>query len=74
MFLPSYSPNFNLIERFWKFLKKKVLYNHYYENFDDFKNAIDACLKNCRKKYKNELKSLMTFNFQSFENLPIHAA
>ncbi|MDR0609031.1 MAG: IS630 family transposase [Planctomycetaceae bacterium] len=73
MFLPSYSPNLNLIERYWKLLKKKILYNHYYKNFDDFKKAIDECLKNRNKKYKKELKSLMTFNFQSFENVPIHA-
>ncbi len=25
LFLPSYSPNLNLIERLWKFIKKKVL-------------------------------------------------
>jgi len=25
--LPSYSPNLNLIERLWKFVKKKCLYN-----------------------------------------------
>jgi len=30
VFLPPYAPN-HLIERFWKFLKKNVLYNRYYE-------------------------------------------
>ena len=30
LFLPSYSPNLNLIERLWKFVKKKCLYNEYY--------------------------------------------
>ena len=29
--LPPYSPNLNPIERLWKFFKKKVLYNKYYE-------------------------------------------
>ncbi|CAD7853876.1 MAG: Mobile element protein, partial [Olavius algarvensis Gamma 1 endosymbiont] len=29
VFLPSYAPNLNLIERFWKFFKKKTLYNRY---------------------------------------------
>jgi len=29
-FLPAYSPNLNLIERFWKFFKRQVLYNRYY--------------------------------------------
>ena len=33
-FLPPYAPNLNLIERYWKFFKKKVLYGTYYETFD----------------------------------------
>ena len=40
IFLPPYSPNLNLIERLWRFLKKIVLYNRYYERFVDFKEAI----------------------------------
>jgi DDE superfamily endonuclease len=28
-YLPPYSPNLNLIERFWKFLKRKVARNRY---------------------------------------------
>jgi transposase len=39
VFLPAYSPNLNLIERLWKFFKKKVLYNKYYENLDAFRKA-----------------------------------
>jgi transposase len=30
LFLPPYSPNLNLIERFWKFLRKKVTCNTNY--------------------------------------------
>jgi transposase len=30
LYLSAYSPNLNLIERFWKFVKKKVLYSKYY--------------------------------------------
>ena len=30
LFLPPYSPNLNLIERFWKFVKKHCLYSRYY--------------------------------------------
>ncbi len=29
-FLPPYSPNLNLIERLWKFFRKKALNNRYY--------------------------------------------
>jgi transposase len=31
LFLPSYSPNLNIIERLWKFTKKKILFAKYYE-------------------------------------------
>src|ERR1700675_4857915 len=43
-FLPSYSPNLNLIERLWKFVKKQVLYGRHYATFADFRAAIDGCL------------------------------
>jgi len=33
LFLPTYSPNLNLIERLWKFVKKEVLYSKCYPNF-----------------------------------------
>mgnify|MGYP003605911059 FL=1 len=36
LYLPAYSPNLNLIERLWKFVKKKVLYSKYYPNFAEF--------------------------------------
>jgi len=69
VFLPSYSPNLNLIERFWKFVKKKSLYNHFYCSFEDFCTAIDDCIKNANEMHANELKSLMTLRFQTFENI-----
>jgi len=62
VFLPSYSPNLNLIERLWKFMKKKILYNKYYEKFDDFKEAALGFFENI-EQYKNELDSLLTNNF-----------
>lgn len=67
LFLPSYSPNLNLIERLWKFVKKQSLNNIYYETFEDFKSGINACLKNIDKKYKLQIASLMTLKFQIFE-------
>lgn len=44
VFLPSYSPNLNIIERLWKFIRKKVLYGKYYENFQLFKNGISSSI------------------------------
>ena len=63
VFLPSYSPNLNLIERLWKFFKKKVLYNTYYEKLDDFRQA---CIKFFRNidSYQNELTTLMSGEFE----------
>ena len=39
-FLPPYSPNLNPIERLWKWMKERIIYNTYYEHFEDFKLAI----------------------------------
>lgn len=39
-FLPPYSPNLNPIERLWKLLKERILYNKYYEKYKDFRNAV----------------------------------
>lgn len=63
VFLPSYSPNLNLIERLWKFMKKQVLYNKYYEKFDTFKQTTLGFFENIQQ-YKIELDSLLTNNFQ----------
>lgn len=68
LFLPSYSPNLNIIERLWKFVKKKCLYAKYYDTFDKFKNAIISTMKNTNSdvEYINELKSLLSLKFQLF--------
>src|SRR5437868_6219839 len=44
-FLPPYSPNLNPIERVWKWMKERVMYNTYYEYFDDFKTAVIGFLE-----------------------------
>ena len=44
-FLPPYSPNLNPIERVWKWMKERVMYNTYYEEFDDFKLAVMGFLE-----------------------------
>lgn len=71
VFLPSYSPNLNLIERFWKFVKKQCLYSKYYETFTSFKEAIQEVVYNKDGKYDQELNSLLTLNFQTFNNVKI---
>jgi transposase len=39
-FLPPYSPNLNPIERLWKWMKERVIYNTYYPGFEEFELAI----------------------------------
>lgn len=66
-FLPAYSPNLNLIERLWKFVKKQCLYSRYYTNFTAFKAAIVECLSQTHTTHKIALDSLLTLRFQLFE-------
>jgi transposase len=74
LFLPSYSPNLNLIERLWKFTKSKALRGKYYKNFALFRQAIDDCLDQTATAYADNMKSLMTLNFQTFDKISLIAA
>lgn len=67
LYLPSYSPNLNLIERVWKFTKKQCLYSKYYTTFKEFSSTIINVVEQSHTKHKKELKSLLTLNFQSFK-------
>ena len=66
LYLPPYSPNLNLIERLWRFVKKQVLYSKHYDRFDAFRNSINTCITELGTRYKNEMRSLMTLKFQLF--------
>lgn len=66
-FLPPYSPNLNLIERLWKFLKKQCLYSTYYATFAPFKAAITHCLTQTHTTHKSALDTLLTLRFQRFD-------
>jgi len=68
IFLPPYSPNLNLIERLWKFVKKKALYNQYYSGYEQFHKAISNCLEQTGTTYKLDLDILLVPKFQSFKN------
>ena len=62
-YLPPYSPNLNLIERFWKFLKRKVARNRFHATFVEFRTAVQKVLNNIAA-YSDELAALMTERFQ----------
>ena len=72
LFLPPYSPNLNIIERLWKFAKKKVLYGQYYHNATSFYQAIGGFFEHLAT-HEKELKSLLTLNFQTFNYSRIYA-
>jgi len=68
LFLPTYSPNLNLIERLGKFVRKECLYAKYYENFALFKRAIEGCLSETTGLHTSALSSLLTLEFQTFQS------
>jgi transposase len=74
LFLPPYSPNLNLIERLWKFVKKQSLNSTYHADFGAFRRAIMECLATLRSRHKEELDTLLTLNFQSFEKAQVVTA
>jgi transposase len=65
-FLPPYSPNLNLIERLWKFVKKQCLYSTYYADFAAFRTALTQCLAHTQTIHRSALTSLLTLRFQLF--------
>lgn len=72
LFLPSYSPNLNIIERLWKWIKKDCLYSKYYEKFSDFKVAIwNSLAKVSEPETNKEFDKLFSLKFQTFENTQI---
>ena len=73
LYLPSYSPQLNLIERLWRFVRKECLYAQYYAHFADFKQALTSCLETAATEHKDQLDSLLSWNFQSFEKAQILA-
>ncbi len=66
IFLPPYSPNLNLIERLWKFMRKKVINVMYYPNFESFKNAIRNFFSNINN-YKDDIRKFIGNKFQIIE-------
>ena len=71
LFLPPYSPNLNLIERLWKFVKKQCLYGKYYPDSTAFQQAILDCLAQAGTTHRAALESLLTLRFQTFQEVPI---
>ena len=74
LFLPSYSPNLNLIERLWKFMKRRSLYGRYHPTFAGFRAAIEETIDGLSTIHADQLKALMTLNFQQFQEVSLMTA
>ena len=74
LYLPSYSPNLNLIERLWKFIKRRALYGRYHPTFRDFQGAIQQTLDDILTLHAEQLKTLMTLKFHTFKYISLLAA
>lgn len=61
--IPPYSPNLNLIERLWKFLRQTCINSIHVPSFKQFKANILAFLDDLTP-YKSQLQSLLIFSFQ----------
>jgi transposase len=67
--IPAYSPNVNLIERLWKFMRAKALCR-WHKTFEDMQAAVSEVLDHL-EEYRNELQTLMTEKFHIIDKQDI---
>ncbi len=67
LYLPVASPNLNIIERLWKFLKKTFVANKIFESLNELEKHLKTSLSTLKNKHKKNLKSILTLNFQYFD-------
>jgi len=67
VFLPPYSPNLNLIERLWKFLRQKIINTAFYRTKGQFKSAVLTFFDRL-PEFGHELASRMTLKFHVLDS------
>ena len=67
-FIPPYSPNLNLIERVWKFVKGE-LRSKYYDDFSEFQRKIDSIIESAENENLPKMKRLIGEKVQLFDNM-----
>lgn len=73
LFLPAYSPNLNLIERVWKFVKAEAISARVLPDFGSFRRSIESTLAELNTTHRGQMKTLVTRNFQLFKNAHVLA-
>lgn len=68
VYIPPYSPQLNLIERLWKFVKTR-LRSRYYNDFDAFKERIDSIITSTATENRELMETLIGEEVQLFDNL-----
>ena len=68
LFIPPYSPNLNLIERLWKFVKNG-LRSQYYCEFDEFCKKIDSIVNSTNADNYHAINRLIGKGVQLFDDL-----
>ena len=71
IFLPTYSPNLNLIERVWKFVKSSVLNAKYIQTFEDYCANISNFVDTIEVENSDAMTTLVTGNFQLFDKCKV---
>lgn len=68
VYIPTYSPNLNLIERLWKFVKSE-LRTRYYDDFEVFCGHIDQIVASTSAYNKSKISELIRNKVQLFDDL-----
>lgn len=68
LYIPPYSPNLNLIERLWKFVKGE-LRSKYYDNFSLFQEKIDRLIQSAAGSNRKRVAKLIGEKVQFFDTL-----
>lgn len=67
-YIPPYSPNLNLIERLWKFVKGE-LSSKYYGDFDSFRGKIDSVISSTDGENRHKIDRLIGKGVQLYDDL-----
>ena len=73
LYLPASSPNLNLIERVWEFVKAEAFSARVLPAVASFRSPIESTLSELTTTHRGQMTTLVTRNFQLFENAHVLA-